>query len=192
MFIKHKVKEGNVEQLLKSRHWSIVLGLFLMVALVACVRPLQDEETPTPVAPEETAPETQPETVPPTSAPVEQPEQPEQPAPETGEQPDQGGGAPTQPEGGTETTAPETGQPPAETTQPETGAPTTEQPPDQGQAVQPGVEQVHVVQQGENLFRIGLRYGCPYQTLAAYNGIPNPHYIYLGQQIRIPANCAAN
>lgn len=43
----------------------------------------------------------------------------------------------------------------------------------------------HVVQRGENLFRIGLRYGVPYQTLAAVNGI-NADRIFVGQIITIP------
>lgn len=51
-------------------------------------------------------------------------------------------------------------------------------------------EQIHVVQAGENLFRIGLRYGCTVTELSTYNGITNPHLIYVGQQIRIPATCA--
>ena len=51
-------------------------------------------------------------------------------------------------------------------------------------------EQVHVVQAGNNLFRIGLQYGCSYLELATYNGIPNPDLIFVGQTIRIPANCA--
>jgi LysM repeat protein len=50
-------------------------------------------------------------------------------------------------------------------------------------------EQVYVVQSGNNLFRIGLHYGCSYLDLAAYNGIPNPDLIYAGQVIRIPASC---
>ncbi|WP_119067791.1 LysM peptidoglycan-binding domain-containing protein [Aggregatilinea lenta] len=45
---------------------------------------------------------------------------------------------------------------------------------------------VHVVQAGENLFRIALKYGLTYSQLAAYNGITNPSLIYAGQQIRIP------
>ena len=53
----------------------------------------------------------------------------------------------------------------------------------------PGAERTHVVQRGENLFRIGLRYGCTVSQLAQYNGIPNPHYIYVGQVIRIPPSC---
>jgi LysM repeat protein len=47
-------------------------------------------------------------------------------------------------------------------------------------------EIIHTVQQGENLFRIGLRYGVSYQELAAYNGIANPNVLSVGQQIRIP------
>jgi hypothetical protein len=50
-------------------------------------------------------------------------------------------------------------------------------------------EQLYVVQAGNNLFRIGLQFGCSYLELAAYNGIPNPDVINVGQQIRIPANC---
>jgi LysM repeat protein len=45
---------------------------------------------------------------------------------------------------------------------------------------------VHTVQQGENLFRIALRYGKTWAELAAYNGISNPDQIVAGQTIRIP------
>jgi len=44
----------------------------------------------------------------------------------------------------------------------------------------------HTVSAGENLFRIGLRYGVPYQTLAACNSIGDPTRIYVGQQISVP------
>jgi len=49
----------------------------------------------------------------------------------------------------------------------------------------------HVVQRGENLFRIALRYGVAYHTLAAVNGITNPNYIYVGQRLVIPGRAAA-
>lgn len=59
--------------------------------------------------------------------------------------------------------------------------------PDQPVAPPPSTgEQVHVVQPGENLFRISLNYGKSVDEVAAYNGISNPHYIYPGQVIRIP------
>jgi len=47
-------------------------------------------------------------------------------------------------------------------------------------------EQVHVVQAGENLFRIGLHYGFTAEELAAYNNIPDPTRIEVGQIIKIP------
>lgn len=45
---------------------------------------------------------------------------------------------------------------------------------------------IHVVQPGENLFRISLKYNLLAAIVAAYNGIPNPNLIYVGQRIRIP------
>ena len=44
----------------------------------------------------------------------------------------------------------------------------------------------YVVQPGDNLFRIALRYNLSYTYLAQYNGIANPSHIYVGQTIRIP------
>ncbi len=51
-------------------------------------------------------------------------------------------------------------------------------------------ETVHVVQPGENLFRIALKYNLPTAYLATYNGITNPNLIYVGQKIRIPSGAA--
>lgn len=47
-------------------------------------------------------------------------------------------------------------------------------------------ERTHVVQAGENLFRIGLQYGFTVDELAAYNNIPNPNVLDVGQVIKIP------
>jgi LysM repeat protein len=44
----------------------------------------------------------------------------------------------------------------------------------------------HTVQEGENLFRIGLRYGLTYQELATANGITNSAAISIGQVLVIP------
>jgi lipoprotein-anchoring transpeptidase ErfK/SrfK len=49
----------------------------------------------------------------------------------------------------------------------------------------------HVVQRGENLYRIALRYGTTYQTLARANGIVNPNQVYVGQRLRIPGHDSA-
>jgi LysM repeat protein len=51
--------------------------------------------------------------------------------------------------------------------------------------------QVHVVQPGENLFRIALQYGMTQETLANYNGITNPNLIYVGQRLQIPPTANA-
>jgi LysM repeat protein len=44
----------------------------------------------------------------------------------------------------------------------------------------------HVIQPGESLWSIALRYGTTPWKIAAANGIPNIHYIYAGQTLRIP------
>ncbi len=45
---------------------------------------------------------------------------------------------------------------------------------------------VHVVQRGDNLFRISLRYNVPMNQIAAANGILNYNLIYAGQSLVIP------
>lgn len=49
---------------------------------------------------------------------------------------------------------------------------------------------IHVVQRGENLYRISLRYGTTVQAIAAANGIANPSRIYVGQRLVIPCGSA--
>ncbi|HID62672.1 MAG TPA: LysM domain-containing protein, partial [Anaerolineae bacterium] len=51
----------------------------------------------------------------------------------------------------------------------------------------PGAPIVHIVQRGENLFRIALRYNTTVEAIAAANGIRNPQLIYVGQKLTIPA-----
>ncbi|MBI5930975.1 MAG: LysM peptidoglycan-binding domain-containing protein [Chloroflexi bacterium] len=46
---------------------------------------------------------------------------------------------------------------------------------------------VHVVQVGENLYRIALKYGTTVQAISQANGITNPNLIYVGMQLNIPA-----
>ncbi len=59
------------------------------------------------------------------------------------------------------------------------------------QEVSSGVT-VHVVQRGENLYRIALRYGLTVAEIAQYNGIVDPTNIQVGQRLLIPlANHAA-
>jgi len=51
---------------------------------------------------------------------------------------------------------------------------------------------VHVVQQGENLFRLSLNYGVDLNTVAQLNGISDPTEIFAGQSICMPTNGATN
>lgn len=45
---------------------------------------------------------------------------------------------------------------------------------------------VHIVQPGETLFRIALLYGTTVEAITQANGISNPWFIYVGQQLNIP------
>jgi len=51
---------------------------------------------------------------------------------------------------------------------------------------QPCIRTTYVVQLGEDLFRIGLRYGIDPYTLAAFNNIADPNLIFAGTSIAIP------
>ncbi|HEY67838.1 MAG TPA: LysM peptidoglycan-binding domain-containing protein [Thermoflexia bacterium] len=55
----------------------------------------------------------------------------------------------------------------------------------------PSSSGVHVVQRGENLFRIALRYGTTVQALAAANGIVNTGRVYAGQRLVLPGRATA-
>jgi len=47
---------------------------------------------------------------------------------------------------------------------------------------------VHVVQPGDTLYSIALRYGVGATAIAQANGLVNPNYIYVGQSLRIPGS----
>lgn len=51
---------------------------------------------------------------------------------------------------------------------------------------QEDVAVVHIVQPGENLFRIGLRYGVKVEDLSSANNITDAANVYAGQEIVIP------
>ena len=50
-----------------------------------------------------------------------------------------------------------------------------------------GEPRTHVVQPGENLYRIGLQYGISWVVLAEANNITNPNRIVVGQELTIPS-----
>src|SRR5690242_19414220 len=49
-----------------------------------------------------------------------------------------------------------------------------------------GPSTTYVIQRGDTLFRIALRFGTTYPALAAANGITNPNRIFYGTTIRVP------
>src|SRR5579863_9033164 len=53
-------------------------------------------------------------------------------------------------------------------------------------AQQTGSSTTYVVQPGDTLFRIALRYGVTVAQIAALNGIANPNLIFSGQTLQIP------
>ncbi|HLF28708.1 MAG TPA: LysM peptidoglycan-binding domain-containing protein [Anaerolineae bacterium] len=58
--------------------------------------------------------------------------------------------------------------------------------PSGGGTTPPPSGRTHVVQRGENLFRISLRYGTTVPALAAANNISNVNLIFVGQVLRLP------
>jgi LysM repeat protein len=53
-----------------------------------------------------------------------------------------------------------------------------------------GGSTTYVVQAGDNLFRIALRYGTTVEAVASANGIANPALISVGQSLTIPSSGA--
>ncbi len=70
--------------------------------------------------------------------------------------------------------------------QPNAPAPTPQPAPQPAPAPPPSGPKTHVVQAGENLFRISLRYNVSVDALARANGIWNPNLIFVGQVLTIP------
>jgi LysM repeat protein len=55
-----------------------------------------------------------------------------------------------------------------------------------GQTAAQPLPATHTVAAGENLYRIGLRYGISWVTLAQFNGLTNANVLTVGQVLRIP------
>ncbi len=60
------------------------------------------------------------------------------------------------------------------------------------QAQQMGCAPYHVVQPGENLFRIGLASGLSWTYLMQLNGLPNPNLIYVGEVLCLGTSGVVN
>ncbi|MEJ2749490.1 MAG: LysM peptidoglycan-binding domain-containing protein [Anaerolineae bacterium] len=173
--------------LVRRRFFQIIaLLLVLGLVLVACERPIPGSdtgETTTDVTPDANAgggePTTGGQEAAPTTAPA---------ATESSE-----GDTPRVEEEPTATPEPQTDEQTAESgTEETTAEPTTaveatatESSPETPTA---GTPATHTVQAGENLYRIGLKYGISWVKLAEYNGLANPNMIKVGQVLKLSAD----
>jgi LysM repeat protein len=60
--------------------------------------------------------------------------------------------------------------------------------PDPGPTPSPQTETIYIVRAGDNLFRIGLRFGISWVQIAEANGIVNPNMITVGDELKIPVD----
>jgi len=59
---------------------------------------------------------------------------------------------------------------------------------DPGPTPSPQTETTYVVQTGDNLFRIGLKFGISWVQIAEANGLVNPNVIKAGDELKIPVD----
>jgi LysM repeat protein len=57
-----------------------------------------------------------------------------------------------------------------------------------GPTPSPGTETTYIVQAGDNLYRIGLRFGVSWVQIAEANGLVNPNMISVGDELKIPVD----
>ena len=154
----------------KRSHFFLVLGttsLLLVVGLLSgCYRPAAPDVTPTAAGGAEAAPSEEDQLATAAAESTRRAETAEATATPT-----------TPPPTSTPTPVPPTATPVPATQVPTTVAPTA--------TPLPTGQVVHVVQRGENLFRIALRYGTTVQAIASANRIANPARIYVGQELVI-------
>lgn len=80
---------------------------------------------------------------------------------------------------------------PLSTATPPPAAEPTQMPTEGQTSPQTGGQVIHTVQSGENLYRIGLKYGVSAEAIAQANGIANPNLIFVGQKLTIPTGEAS-
>ncbi len=74
----------------------------------------------------------------------------------------------------------------ASTTETDASAETEIAPETQTQEPATGPGGTVIIQPGDNLFRIGLQYGCTVEQIARHNGITTPNRVSVGMEIEIP------
>ncbi|MNI75013.1 lipoprotein NlpD [compost metagenome] len=86
-------------------------------------------------------------------------------------------------------TTPGTGVEPASTPSPAPTPTPTPAPTPKPQPEKPAKDNVvYVVKKGDNLYRIGLKYGVDWRKLVTANAIKDVHNLKVGQKIIIPAS----
>jgi LysM repeat protein len=65
-------------------------------------------------------------------------------------------------------------------------APEEESAPAEPAPAEPAQEETHTVQRGDTLYNVGKRYGIPWQTLMAYNGLNSTTDLRVGLILKIP------
>lgn len=172
---------------------SFIFILIVSLFLAGCVRPVPEgEATAVPAEPDTSDPNVGGGTsLDPTPAPeIDEPTTPTETVPASEIEGTSETGYPATEEIVEEETAVVAEQP-AEETAEETASETTEQAVAEAETTNETTTSAecpkdHVVQPGENLFRIGLQYSLSWVTLAQYNSITNPNNITVGQTIKIP------
>lgn len=159
-----------------KKHIAIILALLVSIALVSCNRAASaPEEDGSPVA----------ETVPSPSG-----ESEEEATAEATLVPTKSPTLIPTPTEGPQSTATPTVKPPAPTKAPT--ATTSAESEATAEPIEPPAEtpeaemRIHIVQPGENLFRIGLAYDVSWQTLMAANNLDSADDILVGQELVIP------
>lgn len=177
------------QKLISSFIFILIVSLFL----AGCVRPVPEgEATAVPAEPDTSDPNVGGGTsLDPTPAPeIDDPTTPTETVPASETDVNSETGYPATEEIIEEETAVVAEQPAEETVE-ETASETTEQAVAEAETTTETTTSAecpkdHVVQPGENLFRIGLQYSLSWVTLAQYNDITNPNSITVGQTIKIP------
>ena len=158
------------------------LMLILALALTACERPIPGSDTG----------ETTTEAIPDANVGGGEPtEGSSEPTAETAPEPTQSteGETPRVEEEPTATPEPagegQTSEPAAESPTETTEAATTGTDGTAAETTTTAVPATHTVQAGENLYRIGLKYGISWVKLAEYNGLTNANMIKVGQVLKL-------
>jgi LysM repeat protein len=165
-----------------TRFPGTVALLIVIVLAAGCYRPITTDIPPTPGAEEEEDSTPSTEDVIATSR-AEATRAAETAGDQAAEEPTTEPPAPEAPTPAPEEPSPVPEAPTTEAEPPPTAVPTTASQPQPQPTASSGI---HVVQAGENLFRIALRYNTTVDAIVAANNLDDETQIYVGQRLIIP------